>query len=124
MYSKLRSINGDSYTADIPGTSNVREPDILTSTGSGDASTISGYGINLITSVFGLSGDNASIMKQWAEMLVDEYEAVYESIKKYDGFYIGRYEITGDATIPTVQRNKVVLTASTANKWYGLKKSM
>ena len=123
VYSKLRVGSGDSYTADIPGTSNVREPDILNNTSSGDASTTSGRGINLITSVFGITGDNASVMKQWAEMLVNEYEAVYESIKKYDGFYIGRYELTGTTTTPTVQRDKAVLTAETANTWYGLKKA-
>ena len=125
VYSKLRVGSGDSYTADIPGTSNVREPDILNNTSSGDASTTSGRGINLITSVFGITGDNASVMKQWAEMLVNEYEAVYESIKKYDGFYIGRYELTGTTTSPTVQRNKAVLTASSsqAGNWYALKKA-
>ena len=123
VYSKLRVRSGDSLTADIPGTSSVIEPDILTDTDWGDASTTSRGGINLIANVFGLSGDNASVMKQWAEMLVNEYEAVYESIKKYDGFYIGRYEITGSTTTPIVQRNKAVLTASTANTWYELKKA-
>ena len=106
-----------------PGSTNYREPDILIDTDGGDASTTSGRGIDLIKSVFGLSGDNASVMKQWAEMLVNEYEAVYESIKKYDGFYIGRYELTGDTTAPTVQRDKAVLIAATANTWYGLKKA-
>ena len=125
VYSKLRVRSGDSYTAGIPGTSNVREPDILPSTSSGDASTNEGEGINLIKSVFGITGDNASILKQWAEMLVNEYEAVYESVKKYDGFYIGRYELTGTTTTPTVQRDKAVLTASSlqAENWYGLKKA-
>ena len=120
VYSKLRVRSGDSYTAGIPGTSNVREPDILPDTTRGDASTTSGRGINLITSVFGLNGDNASVMKQWSEMLVNEYETVYESIKKYDGFYIGRYELTGDTTTPTVQRDKTVLTNQ---NWYVLKKA-
>ena len=125
VYSKLRVRSGDSYTADIPGTSNVREPDILPDTTYGDASTTSERGINLITRVFGVTGDNASVMKQWAEMLVNEYEAVYKSIKKYDGFYIGRYELTGTTTSPTVQRNKAVLTAdrSQAGNWYVLKKA-
>ena len=117
VYSKLRVRSGESYTADIPGTSNVREPDILPDTNFGDASTT---GINLLISVFGLTGDNTSVMKQWAEMLVNEYEAVYESIKKYDGFYIGRYELTGDTTTPTVQRDKTVLTNQ---NWYVLKKA-
>ena len=119
VYSKLRWI----ISSGAPGSTSYREPDILTDTDWGDASTTSGRGINLITSVFGLSGDNASVMKQWAEMLVNEYEVVYESVKKYDGFYIGRYEITGDTTTPTVQRDKVVLTAGSAGNWYALKKA-
>ena len=118
VYSKQRWTTGG-----VPGSTSYREPDILIDTSSGDASTISVRGINLIKSVFGITGDNASILKQWAEMLVNEYEAVYESIRKYDGFYIGRYELTGDTTTPTVQRDKAVLTAETANRWYGLKKA-
>ena len=115
-----------------PGSSSSREPDILTDMDSGDASTtrgraitIGGNGIEQITSMFGITGDNASIMKQWAEMLVNEYEAVYESIKTYDGFYIGRYELTGTTTAPTVQRDKAVLTvdSSQARNWYALKKA-
>ena len=122
VYSKLRVRSGDSSKLidDIPGTSNLREPDILIDNFGGDTDPGS---ITLIKNMFGLSGDNANIMKQWAEMLVDEYEAVYESIKKYDGFYIGRYEITGTLTSPTVQRSKEVLTAAKANTWYGLKKA-
>ena len=123
VYSKLRWITSDG----APGSIGCREPDILTDTDYGDASTtrgraitIGGNGIEQITSMFGITGDNASIMKQWAEMLVNEYEAVYESIKKYDGFYIGRYELTGNTTTPTVQRNKVVLVNQ---NWYALKKA-
>ena len=120
VYSKLRWTTS---SVGAPGSTSYREPDILTDTTNGDASATSGRGINLIKSVFGITGDNASVMKQWAEMLVNEYEAVYESIKKYDGFYIGRYELTGTTTTPTVQRDKAVLTAETANTWYGLKKA-
>ena len=117
VYSKLRWTS----SAGAPGSANYREPDILTDTSNGDANK--NNGINLITSVFELTGNNASVLKQWAELLVEEYNEVYESVKKYDGFYIGRYELTGDTTTPTVQRDKAVLTASTANRWYALKKA-
>ena len=128
VYSKLRVREADYGYVGIPGnpgTTAVREPDILIDTSTGDASTESGRGINLIKNVYGLTGDNASIMKQWAEMLVEEYNKVYESIKTYGGFYIGRYELTGTISNPTVQRNKAVLTAdsSQAQNWYGLKKA-
>ena len=124
IYSKLRVRSGDSssYTAGAPGSTNAREPDILTSTSYGDASTTKG--INLIKSELGYTGSNAEILKNFAQDMVDEYLAVFESIKQYDGFYIGRYELTGTASNPTVQRHQPVLTADDktgANTWYGLK---
>ena len=123
IYSKLRVRSGDSYTAGAPNSTNVREPDILTSTTYGDASTIASRGINLIKSELGYEGDNATVLKNFAQDMVDEYLTVFNSIKEYDGFYIGRYELTGTAESPTVQRHQPVLTAGTtsANTWYGLK---
>ena len=110
IYSKLRVVTGDT-----PGSTSYREPDIITSTTDGDASTIANRGINLLTSELGYSGSNAQILKNFAQDMVDEYLAVFNSIKQYDGFYIGRYEITGTASNPTVQRYQPVLTAYGAN---------
>ena len=58
-------------------------------------------------------------------MLVDEYNETYESIKKYGGFYIGRYEISGSVESPTVVQGGTVLTAAAdfAGNWYNLKKA-
>ena len=125
LYSKLRVRVGDAndYTAGVPNSINAREPDILTSSTYGDASTTIDRGINLLKSELGYSGSNAEILKNFAQDMVDEYLAVFNSIKKYDGFYIGRYELTGTADKPTVQREQDVLTAAItgANTWYGLK---
>ena len=125
IYSSLRLREGGlDYTAGIPSeTTKLREPDILTSTLSGDASTDADKGINLLKSELGYSGTEAEILKNFAQDMVDEYLAVFNSIKKYDGFYIGRYELTGTADNPTVQREKDVLSADTtgAKNWYGLK---
>ena len=123
IYSKLRVRSGDSYTAGVPNSTNVREPDILTDTTYGDASTTASRGINLIKSELGYEGDNATVLKDFAQDMVNEYLTVFNSIKEYDGFYIGRYELTGTAESPTVQRHQPVLTAATtgANTWYGLK---
>ena len=110
-----------------PGSTFYREPDILSSKSTyGDACTNSGRGINLIRDVLKISGNSdAEILKNFAQSLVDEYTATYNSIDKYDGFYIGRYELTGTMATPTVQRKKDVLTAdsSQAGSWYGLKKA-
>ena len=125
IYSKLRVRSGDSHTAGAPNSTNVREPDILTATTYGDASTTAKRGINLLQSELGYEGDSATVLKNFAQDMVDEYLTVFNSIKDYDGFYIGRYELTGTADSPTVQRHQPVLTAATtgANSWYGLKEA-
>lgn len=37
-----------------------------------------------------------SSLQDMAESLVTEYNIMIDSIEKYGGFYIGRYELTGD----------------------------
>ena len=104
VYSKLRGENGAS-TGGAPGSTTYREPDILIDTTYGDAVTgNSSKGIEQIKSVFGFEESNGNILDQFADMLVADYEASYESIKKYGGFYIGRYELTGSVASPTVQK--------------------
>ena len=114
VYSKPR-IKFGSFTAGIPGSNNVREPDFLNDTNWGDASTNSSRGIALIKSTFGYDGTNAQIIEQFANMLVTDYETNYASIKKYGGFYIGRYELTGTIESPTVQKGKNVIVNQ---NWY------
>ena len=125
VYSNLTVRDGDSYDPAVPGAdSGIREPDILTSTSYGDASTTENIGINLIQEVLGITGStNEEILNNFAQSLVDEYNATYTSINTYGGFYIGRYELTGDMNNPTVQAHQPVLDASVAGSWYGLKKA-
>ena len=105
VYSKLRIRSGDSYTAGAPNSTNVRGPDVLSyyDTDS-DYYSILGYGST----------------KDMADGIVEEYTATYNSIKKYKGFYIGRYELTGSVSSPTVQKNRTVLASK---NWYNLKKA-
>ena len=106
VYSKLRIRNGDSYTAGMPGnTSTVREPDVL-----------SNYDTD--EQYYSVLGYNST--QEMADGLVEEYTATYNSIKKYKGFYIGRYELTGTVDSPTVQKGQEVLTNQ---NWYNLKKA-
>ena len=110
VYSKLRVRSGDSYTVTPPGqTTGIREPDVLSSydTDAQYYQDILGYGST----------------KLMADAFVEEYTATYNSIKKYKGFYIGRYEITGTVSEPTVQKGQEVLTADIAGNWYYLKKA-
>ena len=109
IYSKLRIRDGDSYTAGKPGeTGKVREPDVLSSydTSSSYYQTILGFGST----------------KKMADSMVAEYKAMSDSVKKYHGFYIGRYELTGTVDKPT-ETAGTVLTASTAGNWYYLYKA-
>ena len=108
VYSKLRQRSGDSYKVTTPGsTSQIREPDLVT-----NYDTSSTYYSIL-----------ASSAKAMADDMVAEYTATYNSIKKYKGFYIGRYELTGTVSSPTVKKGQTVLSADIAGNWYYLKKA-
>ena len=105
VYSKLRIRSGASFTAGAPSSTNAREPDVLSSYDTDSTYySILGYGST----------------KEMADAFVTEYTAVYNSIKKYHGFYIGRYELTGTESSPTVKKGQTVLTNQ---NWYNLKKA-
>ena len=110
VYSKLRTkvrpTSGNAETATIPGNVNgVREPDVLSRFDTDSKYySILGYGST----------------KDMADAMVQEYTATYNSIKKYKGFYIGRYELTGSVDEPTVQKGQLVLTNQ---NWYYLNKA-
>ena len=108
IYSKLRQRSGDSYTVTTPGNdpSGIREPDVLSS-----YDTDPKYYNEIL--------EYAST-KAMADAMVEEYNTTYQSIAKYDGFYIGRYEITGNVDNPTVQKGGTVITNQ---NWYNLKKA-
>ena len=101
VYSKLRW----GITASTPNTTGYREPDLVTS-----YDTQQQYYSIL-----------ASSAQEMADDLVTEYTAIYESIKQYDGFYIGRFELTGTVENPTVQREEKILTSGFPLNWYHLK---
>ena len=110
VYSKLtiRSEDQSLYTAGVPGTEKteegddvVREPDILS-----EYDIDSQYYNNI------LGFDSPTAM---AESMVAEYKSMSDSIKKYKGFYIGRYEITANG-----ERTGASLTDQ---NWYNLYKA-
>ena len=106
IYSKLRIRDGDSYTAGKPGeTGKVREPDVLSS-----YDTSSSYYKTIL---------NFNSTKEMADSMVAEYKAMSISVKKYHGFYIGRYELTGTVDSPTEKPGTVL----TGQNWYNLYKA-
>ena len=114
VYSNLTIRTGDQsyYTAGAPGTEETgggddvtREPDVLSS-----YDTDSQYNEDI------LEFDSTKAM---AESFVAEYKAMSESIKKYKGFYIGRYELTGSVEAPTEKAG----ASLTNQNWYNLYKA-
>ena len=105
VYSKLRIRNGDNYTSGKPGDiSSSREPDVLS-----NYDTESQY--------YNILGYEST--KEMADGIVQEYKEMYESVKKYKGFYIGRYELSGSVQMPTSKAGLVL----TNPNWYKQKKA-
>ena len=107
VYSKLRIREGDkssNYTEVAPGQeTGVREPDILT--GADD--------INIAI-------EDENTWNNVAKSLVLEYTTIYDSIEQYNGFYVGRYELTGTIDNPSIQKAQTVITDQ---NWYNLREA-
>ena len=113
IYSNLivREEEKSSFPIGTPGeTSKVREPDVLSS-----------YDIDeqYYKEILEF---NSTI--EMANSFVAEYNEMANSIKKYKGFYIGRYELTGTVAKPR-EKAGTVLTAdlNKAKNWYNLYKA-
>ena len=93
-------INGQ--TRGLPGSTDYREPDILTNSTNGDTDA------RAKTAGF-------SSLANMAETMKNDYEEMIASLEKYKGFYIGRYELTanGERTGAT----------QTKTNWYTLYKN-
>ena len=99
IYSKLST-----SSAGQPNTTLYREPDVLSS-----------YDTN--SSYYSIL--NFGSTKAMADSFVAEYKAMSDSIKKYNGFYIGRYELSGDINSPKEQKGASI----TDQNWYKLYKA-
>ena len=111
LYSKTITIGKDSNTETItrtmPGTtSDFREPDLVVGNNGLSYDAQDTYYKKTIL------GDNGT-KEELAQLFVDEYKEMIESIKKYGGFYIGRYELSEAG----VQKNQPTLTNT---NWYNL----
>ena len=108
LYSKTITIGTDSNKKTIsrttPGTtSSYREPDLVVGSGTEyDANTYCKI-------ILGKTGTK----EQLAQLFVDEYKAMIESVSKYGGFYIGRYELSESG----VKKDQPTLTKT---NWYDL----
>ena len=102
------------YTAVAPGTEATEDGDYVTVTREPDV--LSRFDTNAENYDDILGFDSPIAM---AESFVSEYKAMSNSIKKYNGFYIGRYELTGTVEKPTEK------TGAPLNDqdWYNLYKA-
>ena len=114
LYSKSITIGTDSNKTTMsrttPGTStsgSYREPDLVV----GNAGTSLDAKDTFYKTILGETGTK----EQLAQLFADEYKAMIESVSKYGGFYIGRYELS-DAG---VQKDKQPLTET---NWHNLYK--
>ena len=110
MYTKTTTIGktGDTVTISrgIPNTTDYREPDLVV----GSDSTSYDKNESYYKKILGYNTPKAM-----AEAFTADYANMIESIQKYGGFYIGRYELSNEG----VQKGKATLTNQ---KWYNLYK--
>ena len=110
VYSNLtiRSADQSQFTTGIPGVEETDEGEYVTR----EPDVLSSYDID--AQYYDNILDFAST-KAMAESFVSEYKAMSDSVKKYKGFYIGRYELTANG--------EKAGTSLTNQNWYNLYKA-
>ena len=110
VYSNLTIRSGDQsyFTAGAPGTEKTEDGDNVTR----EPDVLSNFDIyaQYYDDILGFDSTKAM-----AESFVSEYKAMSDSIKKYKGFYIGRYELTANG-----EKTGASLTDQ---NWYNLYKA-
>ena len=114
LYSKTITIgtdtNKETMTRTTPGTTTnpyYREPDLVVGSNGKSYDAEDTYYKTIL-------GDTGT-KEQLAQLFVDEYKAMIESVSKYGGFYIGRYELSESG----VKKDQPTLTYT---NWYNLYK--
>ncbi len=110
-YSKGDIIRG--VSRGTPNSGSFREPDILTDKDTDDTAIQAGF----------TATEDKTALKVMAESLVQDYSDMIESITKYKGFYIGRYELStkteNGVKVGIEQKDK---KSQTETSWYELYK--
>lgn len=122
---QLYTFSGAISTKSIPAytaNSGFREPDIVTWDNNGTGTEFDGLVSYLQTAGVNTGGltNGASAATYFKNQLQTEFNAMIESVKKYNGFYIGRYE-TGDLSKTTVVSEKGNTDIDNQN-WYTMYK--
>ena len=115
-------------------TSGDREPDVVTgvepsetvNSASGSQYDAVKSNLNRAGCTTDLTGDGKVDAYDFKKQLENEFNLMAESVNKYDGFYVGRYETSKNGENPQSKASsaeKVIETAynsSQENDWYGL----
>ena len=111
--SKSEIISGQ--TRVNPGdSSNYREPDTL----GNKPDYMGGGATDTVEANYTAAGFTS--FTNMATNLKDDYKNMIDSVRKYGGFYVGRYELGGSVSSPVVQDDQTVLTET---DWYNLYKA-
>ena len=104
----------------------TREPAIITGNLTGDGLLYDGLVTNLAEAGMNTAGltDGLVAAEAFKSQLQEEFDEMAESVEKYKGFYVGRYETTGTVMLPTVQKGKTVLASTTWYQHYKILKDM
>ena len=108
-YSKTITLGDRTITRATPGyASGYREPDLVIGDGTQwDAQYYADAGFTSISNM--------------AYSLVNDYKEMLDSVKKFGGFYIGRYELTGSVDNPTEKSDRVLDTQNWYNSYKACK---
>ena len=117
-YSKGNIISG--VSRGTPNSESYREPDILTNKDTDYTAKKAGFTAKAATE----TEEAKTALKVMAENLVQDYSDMIESITKYKGFYIGRYELSTKTNdegekVGIEQKDKA---SQTETSWYELYK--
>ena len=116
-YSKGNIIDG--IDRGTPNSDSYREPDLVTNSDNDSYAIQAGFTAKEATE----TEEAKTALKVMAENLVQDYSDMIESITKYKGFYIGRYELStkteNGETIGIEQKDK---KSQTETSWYELYK--
>ena len=103
LYSKSEIVTG--ITRVTPGEKGFGEPDLL---------SIADRSKQFYKDILGFESP-----EEMGESFVSDYKEMIESVKKYGGFYIGRYELSGTVEEPTEKAGPSL----TSTNWYNFYKA-
>ena len=110
------------------GTTGNREPDVVTGVDQSTADSASGNEYDAVPANLtragctqDLNNDKAVNAYDFKIQLTNEFNEMATSVNKYDGFYVGRYEMSmNGATAQSKSGETSLGNSSSENDWYGL----